>query len=456
MSMEIPDKVYLIGIGGIGMSGLARYFRTQGTQVAGYDRYPTPLTDALVSEGMLVHFDDAPATIPAGFGGEDVLVIRTPAIPAGSALLRYWQDRDVRILKRAEVLGMICANYGTLAVAGTHGKTSVSSMVAHLLTAAGKRVNAFLGGIALNYGSNVILHADADICVVEADEFDRSFLHLHPEHAVITSVDADHLDIYGSSSGIIDGYRAFADQVSGTLILKQGVSERIHRPATIEYGLTGPADTFAENIRVENGAYHFDIVHPELHLTDLCLGMAGRHNVENAVAATSLVIKAGLGVEGVRAGLASFKGIERRFNIRINRHNRVLIDDYAHHPTELNAAISSAREMFPGRSITVVFQPHLYSRTKDFATEFASSLSLADQLVLLDIYGAREEPIKGVSSEWLASMVDVASCVVCRKKDLPEVVESIHPDVLLMLGAGDIGLEVDRIEQLLNKESLAS
>ena len=456
MMTGVPHNVYLIGIGGIGMSGLARYFITQGSNVAGYDRTRTALTDALVVEGIVVHFDEDSVSIPIDMQSDpNVLVIRTPAVPESSPLVVFWNDKGVAMEKRAAVLGMICKGHTTFAVAGTHGKTSVSSMVAHLIDQAGKPVNAFLGGIAANYNSNVILNANADSCVVEADEFDRSFLHLEPDHAVITSVDADHLDIYGSSSGIIDGYRAFADQVTHTLILKKGISQRIDRKG-FEYSLMAPADAYAENIRIEGGKYHFDIVHPVQRIEGITLGMAGRHNVENAVAAACLAMHSGLDADDIRSGLESFEGIERRFNVLVNTEERVLIDDYAHHPTELSAAISSARELYPGRRITVVFQPHLFSRTKDFATEFASSLSMADQLVLLDIYPAREEPIPGITSHWLANMIDADPCIVCSKADLQNTIEGLHTDVLLMLGAGDIGEEVAGVKELLEKQTMAS
>ena len=453
MSDRFPHSVYLIGIGGIGMSGLARYYNSQGCAVAGYDRTRTPLTDELIEEGIHVHFEDDVDTIPTAIVQDtDVLVIRTPAIPPTSAILNFWTDKEgVQVLKRAEVLGRIAMRHTTFAVAGTHGKTTVSSMLAHILHTSGHGINAFLGGIAVNYNSNVIVDPAATSCVVEADEFDRSFLYLQPEHAVITSVDADHLDIYESSTGIIDGYRSFADQVKKTLILKKGVAERLGREA-MEYALEGPADVYTEALRIEEGKYHFDIVHPKGRISGVNLGMAGKHNVENAVAACCLALQAGASVDAIRHGLATFEGIERRFNVLINTNNRVLVDDYAHHPTELTAAILSAKEMFPGRNVTVVFQPHLFSRTKDFATGFAASLSLADQLVLLDIYPAREEPIPGVTSEWLSKMVDVDPCLVCRKDELKNVISNLHADVLLLLGAGDIGQEVGEIKKMLEQQ----
>jgi len=452
MSDPLPNNVYLIGIGGIGMSGLARYYNTQGCNVAGYDRTATPLTDKLSEEGIHVHFNDEVAAIPqAIIDDPKILVIRTPAVPENSVVLNFWKDKGVPVLKRAEVLGRITDRYTTYAVAGTHGKTTVSSMLAHIMHAAGSGINAFLGGITANYKSNVILDAKAESCVVEADEFDRSFLHLTPEHAVITSVDADHLDIYESSTGIIDGYRAFADQVKSTLILKKGVAERLGRTG-VEYALEGPADVYADKLRIEGGTYHFDVVHVDGTIRDVSLGMAGKHNVENALAACCLALQASVPAEAIKQGLASFAGIERRFNVLINTNNRVLVDDYAHHPTELTAAILSAKEMFAERNVTVVFQPHLFSRTKDFATGFATSLSLADQLVLLDIYPAREKPIPGITSEWLAKMVDVDPCIVCTKSELKDVISELHADVLLLLGAGDIGQEVKGIKEMLEQQ----
>lgn len=445
MNAEKAHSVYLIGIGGIGMSGLARYFNTQGWYVCGYDKTPSPLTEKLRGEGIYIHFDEQVDAIPERIRqNEEALIIRTPAVPDSSPLVTHWANGRIR--KRAEVLGQIAAEHQTLAVAGTHGKTTVSSMLAHILEHSSMPINAFLGGIANNFQSNVVLSEQAEICVVEADEFDRSFLHLHPEHAVITSVDADHLDIYGSSRGIFDGYQAFAGQVKDNLILHHKAAKSLGLK-TLTYGLEHTADIHARDVLVRDGQYSYDIITPSGVIEDVRLGMAGRHNVENSLAAVSLAELAGVSHDKIKSALASFLGIERRFNVLINTNNGVLVDDYAHHPTELTAAIISAREMFPGRNLTVAFQPHLFSRTKDFATGFASSLSLADQLVLLDIYPAREQPIKGVTSEWLATMIDVDPCIVCSRSELKGRIADLHPDVLLVLGAGDIGLEVNGLKE---------
>lgn len=440
--MGTPRFLYFIGIGGIGMSGLARYYRRRGSSVAGYDRTPSELIGQLRMEGIETQFDENPALIPAEFReatADDVLVVRTPAVPVSSPLLAYWEQRGARILKRSEVLGMITRDRHTMAVAGTHGKTTVSTMLAHLLTEGGIPCNAFLGGISANYGTNVLLNDRATINVVEADEYDRSFLRLSPREAIITAMDPDHLDIYGSADAMYDAYRRFAGLCTGGLLVHERVREHLAGIAGVTtYALGGTAPVRGENVRVADGAYRFDLVAGGHTLRDLELGMPGRHNVENAVAASALALRAGVTPERLRRGLASFRGVSRRFEVRARSAQSVLIDDYAHHPAELEACIRSARELHPGRRITGIFQPHLFSRTRDLADDFGRSLALLDELILLDIYPAREEPIPGITSDWLLQRVPMMNKMVCTKEALLPLLRARRLDILLALGAGDI------------------
>jgi UDP-N-acetylmuramate--alanine ligase len=452
--MERPTLLYFIGIGGIGMSGLARYYRRRGAIVAGYDKTPSELIGQLRMEGIEVQFNEDPQLIPAEFRdarAEDVLVVRTPAVPVSSPLLRYWQERGCRILKRSEVLGMITRDRRTVAVAGTHGKTTVSTMLAHLLTSGGVRCNAFLGGISANYGTNVLLDDGAVVNVVEADEYDRSFLRLSPSEAIVTAMDPDHLDIYGTPEAMYAAYGEFAALVTGRLLVHERVMPRFDGGRAEPYAIDGASPFRAEQVRVVDGAYRFDLVTPGTILRDLELGMPGRHNVENAVAASAMALELGVTPEKLRKGLASFRGVSRRFELRARTAQSVFIDDYAHHPAELDACIRSVRELFPERRITGIFQPHLFTRTRDLAEGFARSLALLDELILLEIYPAREEPIPGITSAWLLEQVPLRNKTLCTKQDLLPLLRSRDVDILLALGAGDIDREVPVIAALLNE-----
>jgi UDP-N-acetylmuramate--alanine ligase len=455
MSMLSGHRFYFIGIGGIGMSGLARYFRRRGAQVAGYDRTPSELTNQLQSEGIEVQFSESTALIPAEFGKaapEEVMVVRTPAVPVTSPLLKYWEERGARILKRAEVLGMVTEDRPTVAVAGTHGKTTVSTMLAHLLTAGGVKCNAFLGGIAVNYGTNVLLNDDAVVNVVEADEYDRSFLRLHPSESIITAMDPDHLDIYGTAEAMFAAYTEFAALSKGMLLVHQRVASHFGKhPGAVSYALDHTGTPRAEHVHVDTGRYVFDLVAEGHTLRDLQLGMPGRHNVENALAASTMALRLGVTPEALRAGLASFKGVSRRFEVRVNGPKVVFIDDYAHHPKELEACIGSARELHPGKRITGIFQPHLFSRTHDLAVDFARVLATLDELFLLEIYPAREEPMPGITSQWLLDQVPMVNKVLVSKDGLLDLLRGHGTEVLLTMGAGDIDRLVPSIERLLNE-----
>lgn len=449
------NKFYFIGVGGIGMSGLARYFRRRGADVAGYDRTPSELTNQLMAEGVDVHFNEDPLAIPDEFRNApagEVMVVRTPAVPVSSPLLKYWEERGARILKRADVLGMITEDRRTVAVAGTHGKTTVSTMIAHLLTVGKVRCNAFLGGISANYGTNVLLNDDAVVNVVEADEYDRSFLKLCPNESVITAMDPDHLDIYGTPESMFDAYTEFAILCDGPLLVHERIAKHFtERSNVVTYALGSTGVPRAENLRVVDGAYVFDLFTGNHDLRDLRLGMPGRHNVENAIAASTVALRLGVTPELLRQGLNSFRGVARRFETRVRNERVVYIDDYAHHPKELDACIGSVREMYPGRRITGIFQPHLFTRTRDLAGDFARSLAALDDLILLDIYPAREEPISGIDAAWLLDQVPMQAKVHCQHKDLIALLGKKDLDVLVTLGAGDIDRLVMPIERLLNE-----
>lgn len=449
------NKLYFIGVGGIGMSGLARYFRRRGAEVAGYDRTPSELTNQLQSEGIDVQFNEDPRMIPVEFreaAPAEVMVVRTPAVPITSPLLGYWEERGARILKRADVLGMVTEDKRTVAVAGTHGKTTVSTMIAHLLTVGKVRCNAFLGGIAVNYGTNVLLNDDAVVNVVEADEYDRSFLKLCPSESVITAMDPDHLDIYGTPEAMFDAYTQFAILCDGPVLVHERIADHFKERARVTtYALGSSGVPRAENLRVVNGAYEFDLYAEGHALAGLRLGMPGRHNVENAIAASTVALRLGVTPELLRAGLASFRGVSRRFETRIAGPRVVFIDDYAHHPKELDACIASVREMYPGKRITGIFQPHLFTRTRDLADDFGKSLAALDELLLLDIYPAREEPIAGITSQWLLTKVPMDAKVCVSKEELLKEFQQRAVEVVVTLGAGDIDRLVPQIERLLNE-----
>lgn len=448
MTLKIKEHIiYFLGIGGIGMSALARYFIAKGYEVHGYDRTLTSLTLSLEQEGMIIHYAEDIELIPANTG----LAIYTPAIPADSIELLYLQQSGVRMLKRAEVLGMLSSEYKTIACAGTHGKTTTSTMVSHLLQSSEVKCQAFLGGIARNFDSNLLISETSPFMVAEADEYDRSFLHLHPYIAIITSIDSDHLDIYGTHDAIKEAFSNFTSNIipEGYLILKNGLDLPLRSPAECKvysYAVNEEADFYATDLQIENGLYHFDFNYPHGRIQNLTLGIPGLYNVENAIAALAAALLAGAKPDELIAGLATFKGVKRRFDIRINENNLVYIDDYAHHPEELNACISSARAMFPGRKLTGIFQPHLFTRTRDFATEFAQSLAKLDEVLLLPVYPARELPIEGINSQMLLSLMAHSNKHLVQKTDFPAYFEGNRPEVLLTMGAGDIDTLVDPIE----------
>jgi UDP-N-acetylmuramate--alanine ligase len=453
-------QLYFLGIGGIGMSALARYFASQGIPVSGYDRTPTALTAQLEAEGIAVHYDDNPSLLPANLDVADSLIVYTPAVPATHQELITLINRGFEIHKRAEVLGIICNSRRTIAVAGTHGKTSVSTMTAHILKSSALGCSAFMGGISKNYQTNLLLDSTgSEWIVAEADEFDRSFLHLKPELAVITSMDADHLDIYGSHEKVMESFRLFAAQIKdgGALVRKLGLpvgNEIDAKYRTYSYSITEQADFCAENIALKNGYYQFDLKTPEFRIDKLELNYPGLLNVENAVAASALAILAGAETDAIRTALATYSGVKRRFDIQLKNENFVLIDDYAHHPEELRATIQSVRDVYKGRTLTGVFQPHLFSRTKDFAEGFACSLDLLDEIVLLDIYPARELPMEGVTSEIIFNQIKNKNKIICAKSELVGLAATFKPGIVIMMGAGDIDTLVEPVkEQLLKYEN---
>ncbi len=444
--------IYFIGIGGIGMSAIARYYKFKGYEVSGYDRTPSELTARLEAEGIAVHYEDNTDFIPKDV--EQTLVIYTPAIPADMGEFVYVQEHGYRVIKRSKMLGEISRGQKCLAVAGTHGKTTTSTLTAHIITESGEGCTAFLGGISKNYGTNLLMSHNP--CVVaEADEFDRSFHQLYPSIAVITAMDADHLDIYGDLEHVQVAFRIFASQVSDILIVKKGLpigaGDTGARIFTYHYE-DRDADFHAENIRLDSlGHYSFDLVHPEGVIRDISPGALGWVNIENSVAAAAVCLGYGIAPEAIKKAIGSFSGVQRRMDVHVNRPGLTYIDDYAHHPQELATAISSIRGIFPGRKITAIFQPHLYTRTRDLAAEFAQALSAVDKLILLDIYPARELPIEGVSSELIFKDVTAAEKLLIRKEELMSVLEKEDLDVLVSFGAGNIDRFIAPITEMLEK-----
>ena len=445
-------NVYFIGIGGIGMSAIARFCKFKGCSVSGYDRTPSELTRRLEAEGIEVHYDDDCSRIPED--REDTLVVYTPAVPDEFGELAYAREKGYKVIKRSRMLGELTRGESCLAVAGTHGKTTTSTMIAHILTEGGNGCSAFLGGISKNYGTNMLV-SDTPVVVAEADEFDRSFLQLHPSTAVITSMDADHLDIYGDLEHVQQAFREFAAQVSETLILKYGlpIASSDVQAKIFTYHFDNPsADFHSANLRLgDDGHYTYDLVYPGGTLSDIRVGAIGWVNVENSIAAAAVCLCRGMDAQKVRHALSSFEGVRRRLDVHVNRPGLCYIDDYAHHPAELRSAISSVRQVFPGRKITGVFQPHLYTRTRDFASGFAEALSLLDRLILLDIYPAREEPIEGVSSELIFKDVSCPEKLLVHKSGLMDLLSREELDVLITLGAGDIDRFVPEITGMLEK-----
>ncbi|MFN8256826.1 MAG: UDP-N-acetylmuramate--L-alanine ligase [Bacteroidales bacterium] len=459
MDLKNVNRVYFVGIGGIGMSALARYFRHLGKEVAGYDKTPTELTANLQKEGILVHFSDKAADIPHEFtkNKNNTLVVYTPAIPPEHEGFNYLKTNGFNLLKRSEILGLITSDYETIAIAGTHGKTSVSTSVAHILKQSPLDCLAFLGGISKNYGTNLVLPEKPEfhsrLSVAEADEFDRSFLRLSPAIALITSMDADHLDIYGNHASVVESFNLFVKNIkpNGKLIYKKGlplVSEYLPK-SHYTYSLTEEADFYAVNLKMENNGIHvFDLMSPFGRIENLRSGVPGKTNAENAVAAASVALLAGLEADIIRKNLAGFIGVKRRFDFVINNERMVYVDDYAHHPEELKAFIGSMKEIFSTKKITGIFQPHLYSRTRDFSTGFAESLDLLDDLILLEIYPAREKPIKGIDSGIIFDKMRLQSKIRCSVEELTGILKEKKPEVLLTMGAGNIGDKIEEIKAI--------
>ncbi len=444
-------STYMIGIGGIGMSALARYFNHIGIAVQGFDKTPSALTDQLQNEGIEVFFHESIDRIP-----KDVdLVVYTPAIPDEHIELVYYTQSDIPVMKRAEVLGKITDSEHCMAVAGSHGKSTTSAMLAHLFKNAGKNCTAFLGAIANNYQSNFIPGRDACF-VVEADEFDRSFHQLSPNDVIITAVDSDHLDVYGSISGIEDSFLEFISNTdeNGRILIQKDVAlkNRINHSNIYTYGLDSGADFSATDIKVKDGTYNFDIVSKHGCIENCTLNMGGRYNVENAVAAIALALLHNLAEHKIKEALNSFSGLKRRFEYVFKNDRVIYIDDYAHHPTEISSLIKSVKELYPGRKVTAVFQPHLYSRTKDYAREFGVSLMGADEVVIMDIYPAREDPIEGVTADLISQHVDITNKYRASHADISTLIEALNIDVLLTIGAGDIDRQVKNLAKVLENK----
>ncbi|RZS92182.1 UDP-N-acetylmuramate--L-alanine ligase [Aquimarina brevivitae] len=443
-NLEDIQNVFFIGIGGIGMSALARYFKFLGKNVAGYDKTPSKLTDSLVAEGIPICFVDDLTRIEDQFLGiKNTLVVFTPAIPKEHSQLNYFITKGFDIRKRAELLGDITNSIYTLAVAGTHGKTTTTTILAHLLKESGAPVTAFLGGISENYGTNLILQGN-EVAVVEADEFDRSFLRLSPNIVAITSMDADHLDIYGEAEELTKSFEEFSAKASDHLLVKNGLPLK-----GITFGVEDDAQYCAINVRIENGSYIFDLRTPSKTIKDLHLNLPGKHNLLNAITAFAMALLYGSPTESLAKALSTFTGVERRFSYIIKTDDLVFIDDYAHHPTEIQYLYEAIREMHPGKRIVAVFQPHLYSRTRDFGQEFAKSLEGFDKILLLDIYPARELPIPDITSSWLLHKIDNEHKELVAKNELIKKIKQSAPEVLVTIGAGDIGAEVSRIKEAL-------
>jgi UDP-N-acetylmuramate--alanine ligase len=458
--MKKFTQYYFLGIGGIGMSALARYFYTKGFQVAGYDRTETKLTSDLQLEGIAVCFNEAVDQIPVRYTKpENTLVVLTPAVPKDHPQLKYFQENNFTILKRAQVLGNITRLSKGICIAGTHGKTTTSTITAHLLYQSQVSCNAFLGGIANNYNTNLLLSAESNLVVIEADEYDRSFHQLSPYMAVITSADPDHLDIYETASAFRESFEHFTSLIrpGGALVMRKGIDvvPQLQKGVKLyTYSMEEGGDFSAENIRTVKGEIHFDFVTPNDRINDVRLGVPAKINVENSVAAMALAWLNGVTSDEIRTGISSFSGIYRRFNVVYKSDKVVFMDDYAHHPSELKASISYIRNLYPDRKITGIFQPHLYSRTRDFAADFAAALSQLDELILLDIYPARELPIEGVDSELILRDVKLENKTLCSKENLLPLLKEKDLDVLVTFGAGDIDKMVPLIKEQLKKISI--
>jgi len=450
MNLDKFHNVYFIGIGGIGMSALARYFLAKKMNISGYDKTKTEITEDLTSLGISVNFKDSIDEINVEFlNAENTLVVYTPAVPSSHLQLNYFRNNNFNVLKRSQVLGLITKNTFCLAVAGTHGKTTTTSILGHLLAECDVEVTAFLGGISENYNSNLILKG-TKVSVVEADEFDRSFLTLSPNIACITSMDSDHLDIYGDAQSLQESFVAFSKRLkpNGKLFVKKGLPIK-----AFTYGIEDSSDYSAQNIRIENGMYVFDVKTPTTILENLQFNLPGRHNLSNALIALAMAVEYGCPHQKLAKALALYKGVKRRFTYQIKTDSLVFIDDYAHHPEEINAVYHALREMYPSKKILAIFQPHLYSRTRDFADDFAKRLSQFDEILLLDIYPARELPIEGVTSQWLLDKMKNTKKELCKKEDIISKIKESDAQIILTIGAGDIGEEVKHIKNALRVAS---
>ena len=447
MNLKSVHNVYFIGIGGVGMSALAKYCVAAGKNVGGYDRVSTTITASLEDLGVEIQFETLLDQIDESFMNPTAtLVVFTPAIPESNAIFRYFKTNDFKVLKRSELLGLVTEQTQCLAVAGTHGKTTTSSILGHLMYECNEKVTAFIGGITENYHSNLIQNG-TEISVVEADEFDRSFLTLRPDFACITSMDADHLDVYSSEEDLVETFRAFTKKIkpSGKLFVRKGLPLE-----GITYGVNENADYAALHIQVENGAYRFDLQIPTGRIENLLFHLPGTHNLSNAVAAMAMALEFGCSAVDLRNALKTYKGVKRRFTYQIKTDDFVFIDDYAHHPTELNAVYQAVKEMYPTEKVSVVFQPHLFSRTKDFVDDFAASLSQFDAVFLLEIYPARELPISGVTSRWLLEKIKSPVKKLISKSQIVSEIKNIGHPIFITLGAGDIGVEVSKLKEKLS------
>jgi UDP-N-acetylmuramate--alanine ligase len=447
MELNAIQRVYFVGIGGIGMSAIARYFAKRGCLVCGYDKTQTELTGVLEQEGILIAYADDISAIPADFheNNEETLIVYTPAIPGSAVILNYFKDKGFELKKRSEVLGIISKGQFCIAVAGTHGKTTTSAIIAHLLTHSGYGCTAFLGGISTNYNSNFLIGKN-DVVVVEADEYDRSFLTLHPDISVITAMDADHLDIYGDAAQLNESFELFAGQLKdgGKLFVKEGLPLN-----GITYSADLDSSLKASNIHVEQGNFVFDFEDGYTRLKDLTLSLPGKHNVENAVAAIGVALSLGIPPRSIKKAIASFKGVKRRFEYLVKSPEHIYIDDYAHHPEELRACFDAVRQLYPDKKLTVIFQPHLFTRTRDFADDFAKVLSTVDHLLLLEIYPARELPLPGINSQFLLDRISLEDKELCGKDRVLEYVKNKKPELLLTVGAGDIDTLIQPLKAIL-------
>ena len=455
--MNNKKSIYFLGIGGIGMSALARYFISKGYKVAGYDRTRTHITDALESEGAEISYDENIESIPAYcLNPEETLIVYTPAIPSNHKGFEYFKENNFEVVKRAKILGMITRNSKGLCIAGTHGKTTTSSMLAHILASSKVECNAFLGGILKNYNSNLILSDKSEFTVIEADEYDRSFHQLSPYMAVVTASDPDHLDIYGTEEAYLESFATFTELIdpSGVLLIKKGISlvPRIKEGVRLLTFGREEGDYHAQNIRIGGGEIVFDFVTPDKVIKDIKLGVPVKINIDNAIAAMAIASLNGVEDDEICEAIASYQGPERRFDFWLKREDKVLLDDYAHHPDEVSASISSVKELYPDKHLTVIFYPHLYSRTRDFAPQFAEALSLADRVILLPIYPAREEPIEGVSSEIILNKLTCKEKEITLKENLIEKIKGGKFEVLMTMGAGNIDIYLPEIKEIIEKQ----